>query len=119
MRSFLPGLALLALSATPSFAMVPKGPTPEQVAVTYHCAGDVNVPVIFVNPPQSDTGYAATVIEGKLLVLDLVVSGSGARYRSDLAAPGYQIWVKGDEAMITKGPDGQDEPIAEGCAIAR
>lgn len=108
---------LLAL-ATPACAMIPQGATPEQVPVTYRCAGDVTVPVVFVNPPQSETGYAAAVIEGKLMVLPLVISASGARYRSEVPAPGYQIWVKGDDAMITKGPEDADTPVAEDCATA-
>ncbi|WP_299838337.1 MliC family protein [uncultured Paracoccus sp.] len=109
---------LLAL-ATPACAMTPQGQTPEQVPVTYRCAGDVTVPVIFVNPPDSDTGYATTVIEGKLMVLPLVISASGARYRSDMPAPGYQIWTKGDDAMITKGPEDADAPVAGDCTAAK
>lgn len=109
--------AALLLLATPAFAMVQKGPKPEQVPATYRCAGDVTVPVIFVNPAHSDAGYAATVIEGRLMVLPLVVSASGARYRSDDPAPGYQIWIKGDDAMITTGPENDDKPLAEGCTL--
>ena len=108
---------LLALAA-PACAMTPQGEKLEQVPVSYRCAGDVTVPVIFVNPPASDTGYAAAVIEGKLMVLPLVVSASGARYRSDTPAPGYQIWIKGDDAMITRGAEDADAPVAEGCTAA-
>ncbi|WP_299904849.1 MliC family protein [uncultured Paracoccus sp.] len=109
---------LLALSM-PACAMTPAGEKIEQVPVTYRCAGDVTVPVVFVNPPESDTGYAAAVIEGKLMVLPLVISASGARYRSDTPAPGYQIWVKGDDAMITKGAEDADAPVAEDCTTAK
>lgn len=110
--------AACLILATPACALVPQGATPEQVPVTYRCAGDVTVPVVFVNPPGSDTGYAAAVIEGKLMVLPLVISASGARYRSETPAPGYQIWVKGDAAMITRGPEDADTPVAEGCTAA-
>lgn len=110
-------LLLSACLAAPAAAMSPREATPEQVPVTYRCDGGVTVPVVFLNPPQSDTGYAAAVIEGRLLVLALVPSASGARYRSDLTDPGYQIWVKGDEAMITRGPESADTPVALGCRV--
>lgn len=109
--------AALLLLATPALADTQKRPKLERVPVTYRCAGDVTVPVIFVNPENVDAGYAATVIDGKLMVLPLVISASGARYRSDDPAPGYQIWVKGDEAMITTGPEDDDKPVAEDCRI--
>ncbi|WP_157994754.1 MliC family protein [Paracoccus tegillarcae] len=109
---------LLTCLAAPAAAMSPREATPELLPVTYRCDGGVSVPVVFLNPPQSDAGYASTVIDGKLMVLTLVRSASGARYRSDQTAPGYQIWVKGDEAMITKGPETADTPVAQGCRVA-
>ncbi|MFV0302300.1 MAG: MliC family protein [Paracoccus sp. (in: a-proteobacteria)] len=110
--------ALCLVLAAPACAMTPRGEKIEQVPVTYRCAGGMSVPVIFVNPPNADAGYAAAVIEGRLMVLPLVISASGARYRGDTPAPGYQIWVKGDEATITKGPEDADVPVAEGCSTS-
>lgn len=111
--------ALLTVLATPGLAMPRGEPVPEQLPATYRCDGDVTVPVIFINPPQSGAGYVAAVIEHRLVVLSLVRSASGARYRSEIPAPGYQIWVKGDDAMITTGPENADRPVATGCRLAR
>ncbi|WP_374302227.1 MliC family protein [Paracoccus sp. (in: a-proteobacteria)] len=83
-------------------------------SVTYVCERRVEVPVIFVNP-EGGASYAIARIDDSLLGMRQVISASGARYRSGDGAGDYQLWTKGDTAMISVGPDGQDRTLFGDC----
>lgn len=89
--------------------------TDDTVSVTYVCERGVEVPVIYVNS-ATDTSYAVAQIDGKMVGMHIVISGSGARYRSGDGADAYQLWSKGDTALISYGPDGNDTPLFTECA---
>lgn len=90
----------------------------EFVPITYVCDRGVEVPVVFVNHP--DTGSTAVaLIDNRLLAMRNVISASGARYRTDGDGDGdaYQLWVKGNTAVIFVGPDGDDVVLFGNCAM--
>lgn len=88
--------------------------TADLVALTYRCEDGTQIPVIYVNPPGSE-GYATAIIESKLVGMRHVISASGARYRSGDGAGDYQLWSKGDSAMISVGADGDDRVLYQNC----
>lgn len=88
------------------------------IPVMFVCERGVEVPVVFVNPEGGES-YAVAQIDGKLLGMRQVVSASGARYRSGDGADGYQLWTKGDTALISAGPDGDDAILFGNCKARR
>ena len=85
--------------------------TGDLIPVTYLCEGGVEVPVVFVNP-KGNQGYAVAQIDGRLVGMRQAVSASGARYRSGDGADAYQLWSKGNGAVIS---DGQDRVLFQDC----
>lgn len=104
-------LILAALTCAPTLAAAQAD---DLVSVTYRCERGVEVPVVFVNPEGGDS-YAVARIDDRLLGMRQVVSGSGARYRSGDGPQDYQLWSKGDMAMISVGADGQDKVLFQEC----
>lgn len=88
--------------------------TGDLIPVTYLCERGVEVPVVFVNPEGGD-GYAVAQIDGKLLGMRQAVSASGARYRSGDGADAYQLWSKGNGALIFFGAEGQESVLFQDC----
>jgi membrane-bound inhibitor of C-type lysozyme len=92
--------------------------TSDLISVTYLCDGGVEVPVVFINP-KDGPAYAVSRIDEKLLGMRQVISGSGARYRSGDGPDAYQLWVKGEDGMISVGPDGKDRMLFGTCTVQR
>ncbi|MCZ0962266.1 MliC family protein [Paracoccus benzoatiresistens] len=92
--------------------------TDDLITATYLCERGVQVSVVFINP-EGGASYAVARIDDKLLGMRQVVSGSGARYRSGDGPDAYQLWVKGDDALISVGPDGQDRTLFRNCSVQR
>ena len=89
---------------------------PDLVRAVFRCDGGVTVPVVFVNP-EAGKAYAVALLEGDLIGMRAAISASGARYRSDDGRQAWQLWVKGDRAMISQGPDGQDRARFGDCLL--
>lgn len=107
----------LALAAC-CIATMAVAETSDLISVTYLCDGGVEVPVVFINPQGGDA-FAVAQIDEKLLGMRQVISGSGARYRSGDGPDAYQLWIKGEDAMISVGPDGKDRMLFGTCAVQR
>lgn len=105
-------ILILAACGAATMAVAQTG---DLVSVTYVCERGVQVPVVFVNPGSGEA-YAVARIDGKLLGMRQAVSASGARYRSGDGADAYQLWSKGDNALISFGADGQDKTLFGDCA---
>lgn len=107
--------AALAMLAAAGLAAVPAAG--DLLSVRFACAGGTGLPVVFVNP-EGGPSYAVVELDGRLIGMRQVVSGSGARYRSaanaDLPVE-YQLWIKGDRATLSAGPDGQDRIVFSDC----
>lgn len=106
-------LAALLLVPAPGLAASPDSAS-DLIAVTYACAGDVEVPVMYVNPPEGQ-GYAVALIENRLVGMRHAMSASGARYRSGEGAGDYELWGKGDRATISTGPEDAGRIIHADC----
>lgn len=108
--------ALIALSlvAPPAWAATDAL---EFIEVTYHCERGVTLPTVYVNFADQP-GYAVALIEGRLTVLEQVISASGARYRQPDADEGYELWGKGDTARLGYGTDADTRPLLLECAVA-
>lgn len=103
-------LTLIAACAATMAAAEPD----DLIAITFVCERGVEVPVVFVNPEGGES-YAVARIDDKLLGMRQVISASGARYRSGDGADAYQLWTKGETALISVGPDGQDVTLFQDC----
>ncbi len=65
--------------------------------VAYTCADGTSLVAVFVNGPSSAVHLALD--DGRSLILDQGISGSGARYADEAA--GQVFWIKGRNAMAT------------------
>ncbi|MBW7056550.1 MliC family protein [Paracoccus bogoriensis] len=86
--------------------------TPDLQRVTYECERGVTLPVIYVNGPD-EHAQAVAWIEGGLRILRIARSASGARYREGEA--GYEIWGKGDMAVLSYGPEDAQTVLLSQC----
>lgn len=101
-----------ALSASAAQAQI------DILPVTFTCAGGVRLPVTYFNPAEGD-GAAAMVVDGQLIALRQVPSGSGIRYESVGGQGTYVLRSKGWDAMVSfaaAGAGGGDETdVLTGC----
>ncbi|MBC9247475.1 MliC family protein [Paracoccus sp. 11-3] len=66
--------------------------------VTYTCAGEVKLPVAFINAGDSST--AVMLYDGQLVAMNSMKTASGATYASIDEQNGYRLSTKGDEAFV-------------------
>ncbi|MEZ5756236.1 MAG: MliC family protein [Paracoccaceae bacterium] len=66
--------------------------------MTYLCDRDVQVPVVYVNAP--DTALAVLHVDGSQILLYNEPAASGARYAWPSDGSGYVWWTKGAEATL-------------------
>lgn len=107
------------LVAAAVIACLPAGARTQEVpqdliSARYRCEGGASVPVVYVNASETG-GYAVMLIDGRLVAMRQVASGSGARYRSGNGDDAYELWAKGDAATIRVGPDGGGRVILSDC----
>ena len=88
--------------------------------VQYQCERGVTVPVTYVNT-SIGSSYAVLQVDGQQLLMENVVSASGARYASLDAKWGHYIWdTKGNagylywQSVATEGESG--EAVLSECA---
>lgn len=106
-------LIVSILAGLPAMGQDSRGP--ELIETSYLCDRGVVLPVVYANDVAGD-GIAVAVIDGHLVAMRRVVSGSGARYRSTEDLP-YELWSKADEAVVSYGPDGNTTVILHGCVV--
>ncbi|MES2884785.1 MAG: MliC family protein [Pseudomonadota bacterium] len=85
--------ALTACVSAPAISTAPKSET-----VSYRCAGDVDITVIYSGRATGLEGSAELVWEGHSFPLKQEVSGSGARYTDGTLT----LSEKGDEVFVEK-----------------
>ncbi len=110
---FVIGASMLMLVS--AVAQEPAGEAGYAAAVYgYTCAGGTSIRVAYVN---IDDGPALAVLshDGKLLVMENVVSASGARYATTGGRERYVWWADGPEGFLQKGPDGEEEFVEKAC----
>ncbi len=83
----------------------------------YICDRDVRLSVVYINSDGPEA-FAVMQIEGRLVALETVRSGSGALYaeigKNDT---GYNWFTKGDEALLGHG-NTEGTTILPGCHTA-
>ncbi|MFL9877842.1 MliC family protein [Herbaspirillum rhizosphaerae] len=81
-----------------------------QQRVIYRCAGDVRLPVRYLNTDAGALAYLPA--GGKRLLFVSVVAASGVKY----VAGNYVWWSKGREGFLADKTQGEDaEPILRDC----
>ncbi|WP_232511711.1 MliC family protein [Herbaspirillum sp. meg3] len=81
-----------------------------QQRVIYRCAGDVRLPVRYLNTDAGSLAYLPA--GGKRLLFVSVVAASGVKY----VAGNYVWWSKGKEGFLADKTQGEDaEPILKDC----
>ena len=100
-------IALLLAATLPASA--------ETVVVTYLCEGGATVQAAYVN--DADPPQVVLSTGGAMLVLDAVMSGSGARYAGPEDGP-HHVWhTKGAGALLDWHETAESDPVAilRGC----
>lgn len=80
-----------------------SGPALAQIdilSVMFTCENGVELPVTFFNPSEGE-GAAAMIVDGQLIGLHQVQSGSGIRYVSVNGQGTYTLRSKGWNAMVS------------------
>jgi membrane-bound inhibitor of C-type lysozyme len=109
------GLAV-ALTALASMAVADTS----LVGQTYVCDRGVVLPVSFINPP-GEPGLAVMMVEGKLVTLRSLPTGSGVRYVSVDEQDGYRLYTKGVDAFVAwlaADHTAEEVTILTGCRAA-
>lgn len=86
------------------------------LSVTFFCENGVELPVTYFNPTEGE-GAAAMVVDGRLVALRQVQSGSGIRYESVGGQGTYTLRSKGWDARVSfaaAGAAGETE-ILKNC----
>lgn len=111
-------LAMSAASSGPSVAQDAGGAPFAAASYSYICADGMQIEVAYIN---MDAGLSLAVLhlDGRMLVMQHVQSGSGARYATVSVDPGgserYVWWTRGNEAVFQKGPPGEEEMVHTAC----
>ncbi|WP_158559762.1 MULTISPECIES: MliC family protein [unclassified Herbaspirillum] len=104
----LPG-ATLAKTAVPNLNL-PDVKILSQQRLIYRCAGDVRLPVRYLNTNAG--AFAYLPVAGKRQLFVSVVAASGVKY----VAGRYVWWNKGNEGFLSDETLGEDaEPILKDC----
>jgi membrane-bound inhibitor of C-type lysozyme len=100
----------LAVTKSPPPALNIPGVKVSQERVIYRCAGDVRVPVRYLN---TDAGsFAYLPVGGKKLLFVSVQVASGVKY----VAGRYSWWTKGNDAVLDDVmQEDSGEPILADC----
>ncbi|WP_170363539.1 MliC family protein [Ruegeria arenilitoris] len=86
--------ALVGAVSGPAFAQI------DILSVTFTCENGVELPVTYFNPSDGE-GAAAMIVDGQLIALRQVQSGSGIRYESVNGQGTYTLRSKGWNAMVS------------------
>lgn len=70
------------------------------LSVTFTCENGVELPVSYFNPAEGE-GAAAMIVDGRLIALRQVQSGSGIRYESVGGQGVYTLRSKGWDAVVS------------------
>ncbi|SHE68898.1 Membrane-bound lysozyme-inhibitor of c-type lysozyme [Ruegeria intermedia] len=103
-------VGLTALCASAAQAQI------DILPVTFTCTGGVRLPVTYFNPAEGD-GAAAMVVDGQLIALRQVPSGSGIRYESVGGQGTYVLRSKGWDAVVSfaAAGGGGETDVLTGC----
>ena len=99
-----------ALSATTAMSAlhIPDVFAYEELRIIYRCAGDVRLPVRYLNTNAGALAYLRA--GGKKRLFVSVMAASGVKYVSDR----YVWWTKGDEAFL-EDVTRDEEPLVKDC----
>ncbi len=84
--------------------------------VIYACERSVRLPVVYVNPAEGDS-YMVALIDGELRPMRRVISASGARYHTVDDTQPYELWSKGDKAVVSYGRAEASKQLFEDCTV--
>jgi len=86
------------------------------LSVAFVCENGAELPVTYFNPTKGD-GAAAMIVDGKLIALRQVPSGSGIRYESVGGQGTYVLRSKGWNATVSFAADGaaDETDVLTGC----
>ena len=99
-----------ASSAKTSVLTLPGVKLQSQQRVIYRCAGDVRLPVRYLNTDAGSMAYLPA--GGKKLLFVSVMAASGVKY----VAGNYTWWTKGHEGFLTDETQGEDaDPVLKDC----
>lgn len=109
-----PAATFLCLLAAPAAAAAET----QVQNISYICERGVEVPVVYVNAP--DTSIAVIYVEGGQFLLYNEPAASGARYGWPSDGSNYVWWTKGEEATLywKDGEAGTETPILSNCKLA-
>lgn len=79
------------------------------LSVTFNCENATQIPVSYFNATDG-TGAAAMLVDGQLIAMQQVQSGSGIRYESVGTTGTYTLRSKGWEATISHQANGDTAP---------
>ena len=89
---------------------------PATITLDYQCENGARLALALDR--KDDLIYGA--ILGRPVLMEHVISGSGARYAErDAADRGgrYELWMKGDEAMLNWATEDESLTLLSGCRI--
>lgn len=116
MFRLLKGAILLCAAGIAPAASAQDTASPLYDATTrvYTCADGTIVTAAYVNMPD---GLSLAVVDTgiDMMVLEIAISASGARYVEDRGDERHVWWTKGDEAFLQRGPDGAEEMVLRDC----
>jgi membrane-bound inhibitor of C-type lysozyme len=85
-------------------------------AYSYYCADGATIEAAYIN---MDSGLSLAVlhVDDDMLVMENVVSASGARYATadQDDEDRFVWWTKGDEGFLQRGPDGEETMVHTAC----
>ncbi len=108
---------LLALAVASTLCGAAAQAQIDILSVTFTCEGGVELPVTYFNPAQGE-GAAAMVVDGTLVALQQVPSGSGVRYESVGGQGKYILRSKGWDATVSFAAAGAagETDVLRGCS---
>ncbi|WP_099866267.1 MliC family protein [Pararhizobium haloflavum] len=80
----------------------------------YTCADGTAIDVAYINM-KDGLALAVVKVDDELLVMENVVSGSGARYATTSGDERYVWWSHQNEGFLQMGPDGEEEMVHTAC----
>jgi membrane-bound inhibitor of C-type lysozyme len=108
---------IVALLTVPAIAEETEKPGFASAAYSYYCADGAQIEVAYINM-NSGLSLAVLHVDDDMLVMENVVSASGARYATvgQKGEDRFVWWTKGDEGFLQQGPDGEEEMVHTACA---
>lgn len=113
----LPCAALLLLAGVAPALAQPAPAADEILPVTFTCAGNGALEVVFVNTAGGNS-YAVLLDGAELVPMRVAISASGARYVALAQGDGRVLWTKGRTATLYAGSGDAERVVKADCMMA-